>query len=334
MKKSTDIRKLKNLKKPVRYSIPNCVGLHLWVRSDLKKYWVFRYTYQGKRYDTSLGSFPDVTLADARKKHQKLRGLLLNGINPFDEKNSQNNEEIRRNNAIKFAKFAEAYIERMSPKWSNKIHAMQWMTTIKSYANPVIGNMSLEQITTDHILQVLTPIWITRHATAMRLRGRIERVMSAAITSGLRTKSNPAVWRGHLENLLPILKPSEKHFPAAPYKEVPLMMKQLREDHCVASLLLQFIILNASRSGEASHARRSEISQDLWIIPAERIKARSEHVVRREGVTVAAGNLQTAGLISYTRGRIKVIDRDALEARTCECYALVRDEYKRLLPGF
>lgn len=112
------------------------------------------------------------------------------------------------------------------------------------------------------------------------------------------------------------------------------MMKQLREDHCVASLLLQFIILNASRSGEASHARRSEISQDLWIIPAERIKARSEHVVRREGVTVAAGNLQTAGLISYTRGRIKVIDRDALEARTCECYALVRDEYKRLLPGF
>jgi CRP-like cAMP-binding protein len=56
--------------------------------------------------------------------------------------------------------------------------------------------------------------------------------------------------------------------------------------------------------------------------------------VRREGVTVAAGNLQTAGLISYTRGRIKVIDRDALEARTCECYALVRDEYKRLLPGF
>lgn len=56
--------------------------------------------------------------------------------------------------------------------------------------------------------------------------------------------------------------------------------------------------------------------------------------VRREGVTVAAGNLQTAGLISYTRGRIKVIDRDALETRTCECYALVRDEYKRLLPDF
>lgn len=54
--------------------------------------------------------------------------------------------------------------------------------------------------------------------------------------------------------------------------------------------------------------------------------------VRREGVTLAAANLQAAGLISYTRGRITVLDRPALEARTCECYALVKNEYNRLLP--
>lgn len=54
--------------------------------------------------------------------------------------------------------------------------------------------------------------------------------------------------------------------------------------------------------------------------------------VRREGVTLAAGNLQADGLIRYTRGRIEVLDRPALEARTCECYALVKNEYKRLLP--
>ncbi len=54
--------------------------------------------------------------------------------------------------------------------------------------------------------------------------------------------------------------------------------------------------------------------------------------VRREGVTLAAGNLQADGLIRYTRGRIQVLDRPALEARTCECYALVKNEYKRLLP--
>jgi len=55
--------------------------------------------------------------------------------------------------------------------------------------------------------------------------------------------------------------------------------------------------------------------------------------VRREGVTVAAGHLQEAGLIRYKRGRIVVLDREGLERRTCECYSVVRREYDRLLPG-
>ena len=55
--------------------------------------------------------------------------------------------------------------------------------------------------------------------------------------------------------------------------------------------------------------------------------------VRREGVTEAAGHLQQAGLIQYSRGHIKVLDRRSLEQRTCECYAVVKKEYDRLLPA-
>ena len=55
--------------------------------------------------------------------------------------------------------------------------------------------------------------------------------------------------------------------------------------------------------------------------------------VRREGVTEAAGKLQAAGLIRYSRGRITVLDRGGLEARTCECYRVVKTEYDRLLPA-
>ena len=54
--------------------------------------------------------------------------------------------------------------------------------------------------------------------------------------------------------------------------------------------------------------------------------------VRREGVTEAAGKLQDAGLIHYRRGTITVLDRPGLEARCCECYRVVRNEYDRLLP--
>ncbi len=55
--------------------------------------------------------------------------------------------------------------------------------------------------------------------------------------------------------------------------------------------------------------------------------------VRREGVTETAGRLQQAGLISYSRGRIKVLDRVGLEERVCECYAVVKNEFERLLPS-
>jgi hypothetical protein len=56
--------------------------------------------------------------------------------------------------------------------------------------------------------------------------------------------------------------------------------------------------------------------------------------VRREGVTEAAGNLQQAHLIEYSRGRITVLDRPGLEKRVCECYKVVKDEFDRLLPDF
>lgn len=279
MKKSTDIRTLKNLDQPIRYSIPNSPGLHLWVRQDLKKYWVYRYTFCGKRFDTSLGSFPEVMLADARKKHQALRGQVLNGINPVDKKREQRESKSSWKKTVRFSEFAEAYTERMSPQWSNKIHAMQWVGTIKSYANPIIGDLTLEEITTDDIVDLLSPIWLAKHETAIRVRGRVERIISAAITNGLRTKPNPAIWRGHLENLLPKIKRKHKHFSAAPYKELPAIMKKLRSDDSITSLVLQFIILNASRTSEATYAKRSEVSGSLWTIPAERIKARSEHVV-------------------------------------------------------
>jgi DNA-binding MarR family transcriptional regulator len=56
--------------------------------------------------------------------------------------------------------------------------------------------------------------------------------------------------------------------------------------------------------------------------------------VRRESVTEAAGRLQQAGLIHYSRGHIAVLDRPQLEAQACECYAVVKREYDRLLPEY
>src|SRR2546422_7890506 len=81
---------------------------------------------------------------------------------------------------------------------------------------------------------------------------------------------------------------------------------------------------------------RSLLSLDR--LPADELVMTQELIanmlgVRREGVTEAAGNLQKARLINYSRGHITVLDRPKLEARVCECYAVVKREYDRLIPS-
>ena len=281
MKNSTDIRTLQKLSKPCRYTIPDAKGLHLWVRPSHEKYWVFRFTFNGKRFDYGVGNFKDVSLAEAKKTTQKLRGSLLNGINPLQARKSQK-EEVKNNTltTVKFRKFALDYIETMSPRWRNPKHESQWLNTLTTYAFPVIGHLSLEEITTNHILKILEGMWKTKQETAARLRGRIERILSAAITRGLRKSSNPAIWRSHLENILP--PPSNRgktHHPALPYQEIHLLMAKLHEINTMSALALEFTILNASRTGEVIFAKRSEIIDDIWNIPAIRMKAGVQHQV-------------------------------------------------------
>lgn len=88
--------------------------------------------------------------------------------------------------------------------------------------------------------------------------------------------------------------------------------------HTIQQQLARWLLLSLDRlSGQELIMTQSLISEMLG--------------VRREGVTQAAGQLQREGLIRYLRGRIEVVDRPALERRCCECYAVVRDEYERLL---
>lgn len=215
MTKSIDIRTLRALDRPVRFTIPDTKGLHLWVRNDLKKYWVFRYTEGGKRYDMGLGSFPEITIAEARRKVARMRGELANGINPSISKR-MNRQEEKPKSKITFAHYVPEHIERMSPNWSNIKSEQQWLNTLTTYAYPVIGKLSFEEITTDHILKILEPIWKTKHETAARLRGRLERIIGSAITKGMRKEANPAMWKGHLEHLLPAQRKSTKHHEALP----------------------------------------------------------------------------------------------------------------------
>ena len=273
---------LKSLNKVGRYTDGDTKGLNLQVKRNLQKYWVLRYSYQEKRFDYSLGSYPEISLKEARKRATAARNQLNQRINPASEKKAQKEQQTKNEgDKSKFKEYALACIESKRSEWSNKKHAEQWGNTLRDYAFKHIGHLPLDAIDTEHILKILNPIWHSKTNTASRLRGRIEWILASATTRGLRIGLNPAQWRGHLDTILP--KPSKvapvQHHKALSYKELPSFIGAIKEMDCVSSLALEFLILNANRTGEVLLALREEVRGDVWVIPAKRMKAKREHRV-------------------------------------------------------
>ena len=264
----------KNLS-PGRY-FDTTTGLHLYVKEGGRKYWIYRYTHNKRAREKCLGSFPTSSLSEAREFATQLRSSIRKGILPAKE-------NLATESMMKptFKKVAADFIEDHRPKWKNAKHADQWVNTLRDYAYPIIGHVPVDDITLDHILRILKPIWSKKTETASRLRGRIDSILGAATVMGLRSGVNPAQWRGHLEHVLPAPKELKKvkHHPALPYKNVHFFIAELHERDCISALALEFLILTGVRTSEVLGATWSEIIEDVWIIPAGRMKAKQEHRV-------------------------------------------------------
>ena len=273
----TDIT-LRKLNKPGRFTDDQVKGLHLWVKTSGQRYWIFRFTSDGRRQGMSLGAYPEVGLKQARDRAIAARNSVNKGLNPIEEKKASAAPKIPVTN-LTFSCFAREYIETMRPKWRNQKHGDQWVSTLATYAFPIIGEMQLFEIDTEHVLQILNPIWLPKPETASRTRGRIERVLSAAITRKMRPAHNPAIWKGHLENIMPAHVKSDAHHAALPYDQIPAFISNLRDRDTLSALALEFTILNASRTGEVLLGLRSEIAGNVWTIPGTRMKAGKQHQV-------------------------------------------------------
>lgn len=278
-----DFQTLKSLITPGRYTDPLTPGLHLWVKTPQRRYWIFRYTLQGIRHNISLGAFPRVGIKDARLQAQKVGIGLSEGIDPR-KKGIPMPGPYEPPSAPVFSTFAEEWIKTNEAGWTNKKHAHQWRYTLRDFAYPIIGHLPIDMVDEQHVLAILQPLWLTKTETASRLRGRLERIFTAAKVMRLREGNNPAAWRGYLDAVLPSPKTvkrqrGERHHTALPYRQVPLFMSQLREQGGLAALALEFLILNANRTSEVLLAEWSEITDDLWVIPARRMKAKKEHRV-------------------------------------------------------
>jgi integrase len=244
--------------------------------------------HNGRRRDFGLGSVVNepigadipiykrksLTLAQAREKARIGRELAKAGMNPSVYWRHEDET------TPSFEQAAKEYHAQISKGWRSGKHGDQWITTLKTYAFPVIGALPVDRIDARAIQRALTPIWLSKGETARRVRQRIGAVLDYAHGNGWRTSEAPMRALNHL--LGGIKQPRSGSFAAMPYKELPAFMAKLREsDSSVGRLALQFLLLTAARSGEVRKARWRDIDPEAqeWRVPPENAKTGKLHIV-------------------------------------------------------
>lgn len=269
-------RTVAGLKEPGRYSDGG--NLYLTIGNGGRS-WVFHYRDRatGRMREMGLGSAATVSLQEARQKAADARAMLDAGIDPLADRQAK---RAILTGAKTFGVFTEEFLKTALGAFRNDKHRAQWRTTLETYAKP-IWSKAVHAITTEDVRACLEPIWNAKHETARRVRGRIERVLSAAKAAGLRQGENPARWRDNLQPIFGAQRKAKKHHAALPYADMPRFMTELRERDSTSAKAVEFAILTAARSGEVRGLRWQEIdfAEKLWVVPAERMKMKKEHRV-------------------------------------------------------
>jgi integrase len=273
--------------KPGKYADGD--GLYLIVTGPRSKNWSYRYWFKGKERWHGLGSFKDVSLKEARLARDAARLLVkgdrnTTGVDLVQEKRAAREEKKAQatvENAKTFGQCAQAYIDEHWNSWSEK-HRAQWPSSLKAYAYPTIGHLTIAEIKPSHIHDLLKPIWVQKGETANRIRGRIETIIAKNIDVDDKDFRNPAELTKQLREKLP-KRPKRvvRHHPALPYAEAPSFLTVLSGSAGTAAEMLRFLIFTSCRTNEVVEARWSEIDRagSIWKIPGERMKMNQDHHV-------------------------------------------------------
>ena len=240
-------------------------------RGHLAKSWGQRISVDGRARNLGLGSWPHVSLAEARQKCAlnllaRQRGELVTG---------------RSRRIPTFAEAVEKVIAVHRDGWKDGGRSEQlWRSSLRDYALPRLGTRPVDRIHTSDVMAVLLPVWNEKRETAKRVRRRISAVMRWAVAQGYR-EDNPA--GEAIGAALPRNGVRRQHHRALPYAEVAGAIATVRASgaYPVTVLAFEFLVLTACRSGEVRGARWPEV--DLagreWRIPPERMKTGREHRV-------------------------------------------------------
>ena len=260
-------------------------GLNLLVKltasGGYSKTFSQRLQLNGKAINVGIGPYPILSLAEAREQALENARAVFKGVDVRAKR--------ERKPMPTFAEAADTVINIHAKTWKPGSKTERyWRSRLAEYAYPKIGDLPVSAITTSDVLSILLPIWAAKRETATKVRQYMGTVFRWAIVEGHR-EDNPA---GELiSEGLPKTAPPRQHLRALPFTDVSDALVQVRASDAweITKLALEFMTLNAARSGEVREAIWDEIDLNArtWTIPASRMKGLREHRIPLSGRAVA-----------------------------------------------
>lgn len=259
------------------YKLSDGQGLYLLVNTTGGKLWRLDYTFSGKRRTLSFGSYPALSLADARQRRDDAKKLLANGVDPGEFKKSQKaaKQKLAENS---FEIIAREWHCKYSGEWSS-YHLKTIIDRLEKDIFPYIGSRPIAEIKAPELLTTLRRIE-SRGAldTAHRVRANCGAIFRYAVATG-RAERDPT---GDLKGALPPAKFGHRAAPTDPKDVAPLLRAvDGYEGSPVVRAALQMLFLTFVRPGElrAAEWKEFDLEAATWSIPGHRMKMKEPHLV-------------------------------------------------------
>ncbi len=264
--------------KDKEFNLVDGKGLALRVKPNGSKLWIFNYyrPYTKKRTSLSLGHYPAVSLADARKKRTEAKELLAKNIDPQEYRDEQSRiSEKAFNNTLEY--IAAQWLEVKKADISAD-HAMDTWRSLELHIFPNLGKVPIQKITAIKAIDTLRPVAAKGSLeTIKRLCQRLNEIMVYAVNTGI-IVSNPLTGIRQA-----FQKPAKQHLPTLKSEELPLLLRTLTTASIkyTTRCLIEWQLHTMVRSSEAAGTRWDEINLEtaIWHIPAERMKRKKEHII-------------------------------------------------------
>ncbi|EGJ5450289.1 tyrosine-type recombinase/integrase [Escherichia coli] len=260
---SAKIRTLKPSDKP--FKVSDSHGLYLRVKPGGSRHWYLKYRISGKESRIALGTYPAISLSDARQQREGIRKMLALNINPVQQRaavrGSRTPEKVFKNVALAWHK--------SNRKWSQNT-ADRLLASLNNHIFPVIGNLPVSELKPRHFIDLLKGIEEKGLLeVASRTRQHLSNIMRHAVHQEL-IDTNPAANLGGVTT-----PPVRRHYPALPLERLPELLERIGAYHKGRELTRHAVLLMLHvfiRSSELRFARWSEIdfTNRVWTIPATR----------------------------------------------------------------